>query len=50
MTVELVAYRPLRRRNAPPLAFLITAIGASLFLAEAFGIYTERAPFGMPRW
>src|SRR3954449_13099305 len=25
--IELVAYRPLRRRNAPPLAFLITAIG-----------------------
>jgi branched-chain amino acid transport system permease protein len=46
VTVELVAYRPLRRRNAPPLAFLITAIGSSLFLAEAIGIYTERAPFG----
>ena len=29
LVVELVAYRPLRRRNAPPLAFLITAIGAS---------------------
>ncbi len=27
--LERVAYRPLRRRNAPPLAFLITAIGAS---------------------
>src|SRR5262249_16256687 len=25
LVVELVAYRPLRRRNAPPLAFLITA-------------------------
>ncbi len=49
VTVELVAYRPLRRRNAPPLAFLITAIGSSLFLAEAVGIYTDRAPFGMPR-
>ncbi len=49
VTVELVAYRPLRRRNAPPLAFLITAIGSSLFLAEAMGIYTTRAPFGMPR-
>jgi branched-chain amino acid transport system permease protein len=47
--VELVAYRPLRRRNAPPLAFLITAIGASLFLAEMIGIFTERAPFGMPQ-
>jgi branched-chain amino acid transport system permease protein len=49
VTVELVAYRPLRRRNAPPLAFLITAIGASLFLAEAIGIFTNRAPFGMPQ-
>jgi branched-chain amino acid transport system permease protein len=49
VVVELVAYRPLRRRNAPPLAFLITAIGSSLFLAEAVGISTERAPFGMPQ-
>jgi branched-chain amino acid transport system permease protein len=29
VAVERVAYRPLRRRNAPPLVFLITAIGAS---------------------
>ena len=49
VAVELVAYRPLRRRNAPPLAFLITAIGASFVLAEGFGIGTERAPFGMPK-
>lgn len=48
VTVEVVAYRPLRRRNAPPLAFLITAIGASLFIAEVIGIFTERAPYGMP--
>ncbi|WP_319461531.1 branched-chain amino acid ABC transporter permease [Micromonospora sp. RTP1Z1] len=48
VTVELVAYRPLRRRNAPPLAFLITAIGASFVLSESFGIGTARAPFGMP--
>jgi branched-chain amino acid transport system permease protein len=27
--LERIAYRPLRRRNAPKLAFLITAIGAS---------------------
>jgi branched-chain amino acid transport system permease protein len=27
--LERIAYRPLRRRNAPPLVFLITAIGAS---------------------
>ncbi|HWS33734.1 MAG TPA: branched-chain amino acid ABC transporter permease [Actinoplanes sp.] len=49
VTVETVAYRPLRRRNAPPLAFLITAIGASFVLAEGIGIYTDRAPFGMPQ-
>jgi branched-chain amino acid transport system permease protein len=30
--LERVAYRPLRKRNAPPLVFLITAIGASFFI------------------
>ncbi|MFC0528369.1 branched-chain amino acid ABC transporter permease [Phytohabitans kaempferiae] len=52
--VERVAYRPLRRRNAPPLAFLITAIGASFVLAEFIGLFSDdlgiggqRAPFGM---
>lgn len=37
LTVERVAYRPLRRKNAPPLIFLITAIGLSLILVELFG-------------
>ncbi|WP_328467210.1 branched-chain amino acid ABC transporter permease [Actinoplanes sp. NBC_00393] len=46
--VELVAYRPLRRRNAPPLAFLITAIGASLFISEVVGVLTHRAQKGVP--
>ena len=32
--LEAVAYRPLRRRNAKPLAFLITAIGVSFVLQE----------------
>lgn len=32
--LELVAYRPLRRRNARPLTFLITAIGMSFVLQE----------------
>jgi branched-chain amino acid transport system permease protein len=32
--LELVAYRPLRRRNAKSLAFLITAIGMSFVLQE----------------
>jgi branched-chain amino acid transport system permease protein len=46
--VERVAYRPLRRRNAPPLAFLITAIGASIVLSESLGIFTHRDPKGVP--
>jgi len=46
--IERVAYRPLRKRNAPPLAFLITAIGASIAISEAFGIYTRRLPEGVP--
>ena len=49
MIVELVAYRPLRRRNAPPLAFLITAIGASLTLSEGFGVFTHHDQKGAPR-
>src|SRR3954470_21753880 len=35
--LERVAYRPLRRRHAPRLAFLITAIGASFFLFSLAG-------------
>lgn len=46
--VEFVAYRPLRHRNAPPLAFLITAIGASVALSESVGIITHRSIHGMP--
>jgi branched-chain amino acid transport system permease protein len=37
--LERVAYRPLRKKNAPPLVFLITAIGASFtiqYLLYAF--------------
>src|SRR6201993_4069223 len=34
MGLEAVAYRPLRRRDAKPLAFLITAIGMSFVLQE----------------
>ncbi|WIM98191.1 branched-chain amino acid ABC transporter permease [Actinoplanes oblitus] len=48
LTVELVAYRPLRKRNAPPLAFLITAIGASLVISEVVGVVTHRGPRGVP--
>jgi branched-chain amino acid transport system permease protein len=48
MLVEVIAYRPLRRRNAPPLAFLISAIGASYLIAELVGALTTRRPFGVP--
>jgi branched-chain amino acid transport system permease protein len=37
--LERVAYRPLRRRNAPRLAYLISAIGASLFLSNSVRIW-----------
>ena len=49
LLVERIAYRPLRRKNAPPLIFLITAIGVSTILMEIFGFVLERifhAPFG----
>ena len=46
--IEAVAYRPLRRRNAPPLAFLITAIGASLVISEFLGVVTKRNPASPP--
>jgi branched-chain amino acid transport system permease protein len=48
LLLELAAYRPLRHRNAPPLAFLITAIGASYVLMETVGALTVRRPFGVP--
>jgi branched-chain amino acid transport system permease protein len=35
--LERVAYRPLRRRGAPKIAFLISAIGASFFLQQLAG-------------
>ena len=46
--LERVAYRPLRRRNAPKLAYLISAIGASYFLfnlaGKEFGRYNTAIP------
>ena len=42
VTVELVAYRPLRRRTTSRLAALITALGASLVLQEIFGLGITR--------
>lgn len=48
--VERVAYRPLRRRNAPRLAALITAIGMSLFLQELFALRFSREFLPFPRF
>lgn len=45
VALERVAYRPLRRRGAARLSFLITAIGASLFLSNLFFVLT---PIGGP--
>jgi branched-chain amino acid transport system permease protein len=46
--LERVAYRPLRRRRAPKLAFLISAIGASYFLynlaGKEFGRQADEIP------
>ncbi len=49
VAMERVAYRPLRRRNAPRLAALITAIGVSLFLQELFAVRYGREILGFPR-
>jgi branched-chain amino acid transport system permease protein len=46
--LERVAYRPLRKRNAPKLAYLISAIGSSYFLfnvaGKEFGRYSISVP------
>ena len=42
--LEKTAYKPLRRNGAPKLAFLISAIGASLFLANLAGKLFNRLP------
>ena len=46
--LERVAYRPLRRRNAPRLVYLITAIGASLFLFNLAGKLFGRDKTNVP--
>ena len=46
--LERVAYRPLRRRNAPRLAFLISAIGASFFLYNLAGKEFGRDSVSIP--
>jgi branched-chain amino acid transport system permease protein len=48
LALERFAYRPLRRRNAPKLAYLISAIGASYFLynlaGKEFGRFSQAMP------
>ena len=46
--LERVAYRPLRRRNAPKLAYLISAIGASFFLFSLAGKEFGRDSISIP--
>jgi branched-chain amino acid transport system permease protein len=46
--LEVIAYRPLRRRGAPRLAALISAIGASLFLQELFALFVIPEVFDRP--
>ncbi len=47
--LERVAYRPLRRRNAPKLAYLISAIGASYFLFNLAGKEFGHLPVSTPQ-
>jgi branched-chain amino acid transport system permease protein len=47
LAVERIAYRPLRKKGAPPLIFLITGIGCSMVLVEIFG-QVLRVIFGRP--
>ena len=47
--MERIAYRPLRRRGAPRLAALITAIGVSLFLQELSAVRYGRDVLPFPR-
>lgn len=42
--LEFIAYRPLRRRGAKPLAFLITAIGMSFVLQELVHYVLPKVP------
>ncbi len=47
--IERIAYRPLRRRSAPRLAYLISAIGMSFFLAYSVQVWRGVVPEGYPR-
>jgi branched-subunit amino acid ABC-type transport system permease component len=47
--LELVAYRPLRKKGASRLAALISAIGASLFLQQLFALWVIPVVFDRPK-
>lgn len=42
--LERIAYRPLRKKGAPPLVFLITAIGASFVIQQIFFVWRGAIP------
>ncbi|MFL5799936.1 MAG: branched-chain amino acid ABC transporter permease [Actinomycetota bacterium] len=48
VAIERVAYRPLRRRGVSRLAYLITAIGVSLFLSNLFYLLDGHKHLGLP--
>jgi branched-chain amino acid transport system permease protein len=48
VTVERIAYRPLRKRGAPRLAYLISAIGMSLFLQYTVQVWRGVNPEDFP--
>jgi branched-chain amino acid transport system permease protein len=48
VAMERLAYRPLRRKGATRLAYLITAIGVSLFLANLFQLLDGQKHLGLP--
>ena len=49
VVIERFAYRPLRRRNAPKLTYLISAIGASYFILNFVGKEFGRDPTATPQ-
>ncbi len=48
MLLEIVAYRPLRRAGAPRYASMISGMGASIFLQEAFALLFARGNIPFP--
>jgi branched-chain amino acid transport system permease protein len=48
MLLEIVAYRPLRRRGAPRHAGMISGMGASIVLQEAFALAFGRGNIPLP--